>query len=224
MKLQLTNHRKAGAFTLIEMIGVLAVIAILAALLIPRVFNAINQARVNGTAVSADTVKTATADHYGKYGKFDYLWGTNQITMPITNYDTAVLMAEGLLDKPFSSKLAGGDPQLMSHIELVVGTAAGPGNAGYHLDGSTTNNAVANSPYVVQAHLQNVAVQDAKDLNDSIDGLTLGTGNLTSADSKGRVEYTAPRSCRHCVGSLYLPDASVRVRLIGTGRNHSLKV
>ncbi len=127
MKLQLTNHRKAGAFTLIEMIGVLAVIAILAALLIPRVFNAINQARVNGTAVSADTVKTATADHYGKYGKFDYLWGTNQITMPITNYDTAVLMAEGLLDKPFSSKLAGGDPQLMSHIELVVGTLLGQG-------------------------------------------------------------------------------------------------
>jgi hypothetical protein len=193
MKLRLTNHQKAGAFTLIEMIGVLAVIAILAALLIPRVFNAINEARVNGTCISANTVKTAVADHYGKYGKFDYLFGTNQITpMPITNYDTAILMPEGLLDKPFSSKLAGGDPQLYSHIELLLGSAAGPSGKGYYLDGSTTNNAVANSPYVVQVHLQNVAAQDAKDLNDQLDGVALGPGNVTSADYQGRVEYNAP--------------------------------
>src|SRR5215813_2019998 len=74
-----TNHRKMKtqkkievqakrAFTLIEMIGVLAVIAILAALLIPKIFEAINNARVNNAAVSYNSVKTALADHYAKHG------------------------------------------------------------------------------------------------------------------------------------------------------------
>lgn len=62
-----SKHRvKASGFTLIEMIGVLAVIAILAAVLIPKVFEAISNSRVNNTAMSCNTVKTAVADHYAK--------------------------------------------------------------------------------------------------------------------------------------------------------------
>ena len=61
------NRRNQG-FTLIEMIGVLAVIAILAAVLVPKVFEAINNSRVNNTAMTINTVKTAIADHYAKYG------------------------------------------------------------------------------------------------------------------------------------------------------------
>ena len=53
------RRQAAKGFTLIEMIGVLAVIAILAALLIPKVFSAINSARVNGVCVNTETVKTA---------------------------------------------------------------------------------------------------------------------------------------------------------------------
>src|SRR5664279_518890 len=102
MKLNLTNNRKAGAFTLIEMIGVLAVIAILAALLIPKVFSAINDARVNNAAVSIETIKTATADHYGRFGKINSLYGTNDLPIAsLTNYSTQILMAEQLIDKPF---------------------------------------------------------------------------------------------------------------------------
>src|SRR5437588_9096438 len=87
-----------NAFTLIEMIGVLAVIAILAALLIPKVFSAINDSRINGTCVTTDTIKTAVTDHYGKYGKFDYIYGTNQIAVSggvYTNAYDLVLLAEG---------------------------------------------------------------------------------------------------------------------------------
>src|SRR5580765_4982667 len=69
MKIQTKRTgRAARAFTLIEMIGVLAVIAILASLLIPKIFEAINNARVNNTAVSYNTVKTSLADHYAKFG------------------------------------------------------------------------------------------------------------------------------------------------------------
>src|SRR5437763_12212905 len=91
----LTGLRKfAKAFTLIEMIGVLAVIAILAALLIPKVFGAINDARINSAVVGAQTVKTALVDHYGKYGRWDSLNGVviSPFTPPINGYDTNVLM------------------------------------------------------------------------------------------------------------------------------------
>jgi hypothetical protein len=179
------------------MIGVLAVIAILAALLVPKVFSAINDARINGTCISCDTVKTAVADHYGKYGKFDYINGTTPLSLPCTNYDTAVLIPEGLLDKPFVSKLAGGDSQASSHIELGAGTGAGTVSSAaafqYSLDGSSSNS-VASSPYVLQAHLTSVTAQDARDLNDRIDGPSLGAPDKTSADIKGRVEYPAPSS------------------------------
>src|SRR6266852_9641963 len=91
------QKQKAG-FTLIEMIGVLAVIAILASFLIPKVFNAINDARINSAVVGAETVKTAVVDHYGKWGRFD---ATNGVVipgfvaaLPWTGYDTNVLMIE----------------------------------------------------------------------------------------------------------------------------------
>src|SRR5207302_2654095 len=103
-----TNRTGTSGFTLIEMIGVLAVIAILAAMLLPKVFSAINDSRVNNAAVSIETIKTSATDHYGKYNKLSSLFGTNSLVAPIANYDTAVLMAEGLLDKPFATKITDG--------------------------------------------------------------------------------------------------------------------
>lgn len=188
MKLHTTNHRKTGAFTLIEMIGVLAVIAILAALLIPKVFSAINDARVNGACVSIETIKTATAEHYGKYGKLNSLGGTNDMDITtITNYSTQVLLAEALIDKPFSVKIAGGDPSTNSIIKVVQGSATVGGSGGYSLDGSGTSSTPVGT-MVVEAVLGGIAAQDAKDLNDRIDGTALGGIGLKE-DKLGRVQY-----------------------------------
>ena len=184
-----------SAFTLIEMIGVLAVIAILASMLIPRVFEAINSARVNSTAVACETIKTAAADHFGKYGQFDLAFGQTNIfsgtATTVSGYDTLVLMPEGLLDKPFSARIAGGDPSTNSLIQLVKGTGAGAiGNngAGYKLDGNNVATA-ANATFVLEAVMFNVSQADAKDLNDRIDGLALGAAPGVS-DTSGRVEYS----------------------------------
>jgi prepilin-type N-terminal cleavage/methylation domain-containing protein len=187
MKLQAKNHAKAQAFTLIEMIGVLAVIAILAALLIPKVFGAINDARINSTCVSIETIKTATVDHYGKYGKFNSLGGTNDLQGTVPHFDQSILLAEQLLDKPFSAKIAGGDPSTNCAIQLLQSdtpAALGNNGQGYKLDGTN----VLQATYLVEAVLYGVAAQDAKDLNDRVDSSALGDDGTTT-DSKGRVEY-----------------------------------
>jgi len=184
------------------MIGVLAVIAILASMLIPRVFEAINSARVNSTAVACETIKTAAADHFGKYGQFDLLNGQS-IVQPgaagtiVTNYDTTVLMPEGLLDKPFSARIAGADTNGNSYIQLVrVGNGifgGPPGFGGYSLDGSG-NISTTNASFILEAVIKHVSQADAKDLNDRMDGTALGTpgGALGVKDNFGRVEYSTP--------------------------------
>ena len=194
MNLQSTKNRKAGAFTLIEMIGVLAVIAILAALLIPKVFSAINDARVSSVIVGADTVKTAVIDSYGKNGRFD---ATNNVAIPgfstpWSGYDTNVLMAQGLLDKPFLTKA--GTYSSVQVVACVPATTAPTGNNGaYALQGNAVVND-ATGTYVVEAVVQGVAEADAQAISQRIDGPTMSTPGATpgTPDIQGRVQYAAP--------------------------------
>jgi prepilin-type N-terminal cleavage/methylation domain-containing protein len=179
MKLQASNHRKAQAFTLIEMIGVLAVIAILAALLVPKVFSAINDARVNNACVSIETIKTAVADHYGKYGRLDACFGTNAVSMG-TNYCSAVLLPEALIDKPFNVKIGTPDSPT-TQVQIVNGGGAVGSSGGYSLDG-TSGVSTGTGTMVVEAVISGVAAQDAHDLDTRIDGAALG-------NSAGRVQY-----------------------------------
>jgi prepilin-type N-terminal cleavage/methylation domain-containing protein len=204
MKLYERKNRKAQAFTLIEMIGVLAVIAILAALLIPKIFEAINNARINNCVVSYNTIKTATMDHYGKYGKINSLFGTNDLTAPITNYDKTILMPEAMIDKPFAVRIGGGDPATNSVIQAVAAAASG-GAAGYDLDGNGSPAApadVTGAQFVVEAVVYNVAAEDALAVSQRLDGQALSETLSTTADTRGRVRYVAPSS--GTVSALYL--------------------
>ena len=180
------------AFTLIEMIGVLAVIAILAALLIPKIFEAINNARVNNAAVSYNTVKSGLADHYAKWGS---ILSSNGVTVAVgnePNHFDKVLVSEGFLDKPFHVKIGDG---VGNHVHVtnavLISIAPDGANQAYDLDGSAgvnLNDAIGGA--VVEAVITGVTELDAKDLNDRIDGVSLGTAVGTS-DFVGRVKYTA---------------------------------
>jgi prepilin-type N-terminal cleavage/methylation domain-containing protein len=186
------NQSRKG-FTLIEMIGVLAVIAILAAVLIPKVFQAINDARVNNTAMSYNTVKSSITEHYAKYGS---LTSTNGVTatLPVRNFDQ-ILVQEGFLDKLFDVKISAPSTTLTNHVEIVTSVAATPGplaaaDGAYALAGNiAVNDAVGSA--LVQAVIPGVTMNDAKDLNDRIDGPTLGAA-LGSADLLGRVKFDSP--------------------------------
>jgi prepilin-type N-terminal cleavage/methylation domain-containing protein len=65
MKTRKQINNRSG-FTLIEMVGVLAVIAILAALLVPKIFAAINDSRYSSAVSSINSVKAASMSYFAK--------------------------------------------------------------------------------------------------------------------------------------------------------------
>jgi len=199
-----TNRtRQMSGFTLIEMIGVLAVIAILAALLLPKVFNAISDAKINSAVVGAETIKTATADHYGKYGKFETVYGTNILSVGTAYpaYDANVLMVEGLIDKPFSAKI-GTNWTVQLRPCAAIGTATDGVNAAYSLEGSGTNSALGQ--YVVEAVIQGVPEIDAQGVSQRLDGTAFSTSALSSHDYLGRVKYGAVDAAGQTAVYIYL--------------------
>jgi len=195
MKIKHEQNRKLNAFTLIEMIGVLAVIAILAALLIPKIFEAINNARINNAVVSYNTVKTAVMDHYAKFGSLASSNGVS-FTLPQKSYDR-ILLAEAFLDKPFIVKIGDGlNTTTNTHIEAIAGQLAtatvDTSNSAYDLDGSgtTPNDVPSDTSVVLQAVITGVTEIDAHDLSERLDGTDLSTA-VGTADTKGRVKYAA---------------------------------
>jgi prepilin-type N-terminal cleavage/methylation domain-containing protein len=197
--------RREQAFTLVEMIGVLAIIAILASLLIPRVFQAIGDSKISNSASTCNSIKAAVNEYYGRYGLIAGPKG-GTLTMsgtPLTaeDWDLTTLVAEGFAEKPFSVRIGNG----------LLGSAAGGSRlrvvdisanttntlpsdltkGAYNLDGASTTNDISGS-MVVEAVIEAVDAQDAKDFNDRIDGAILGSTNVTAADLKGRVKYTTP--------------------------------
>lgn len=201
--------RKAQAFTLVEMIGVLAIIAILASLLIPRVFQAIGDSKISNSASTCNSIKAAVNEYYGKYGLIAGPKGA-ALTLsgsPATaeDWDLTTLVAEGFAEKPFSVRIgngkmgsaAGGSRLRVINISSnTTNTApadatADLANGAYNLDGASTTNDISGA-LLVEAVIEEVDSQDAKDFNDRIDGANLGATNLTSADQAGRVKYTAP--------------------------------
>lgn len=209
LQTQRLNRRGRAAFTLVEMIGVLAIIAILASLLIPRVFQAIGDSKISNAASSCNSVKAAVNEYYGKYG---LIAGPKGATLGLTNaadisedWDLNVLVAEGIAEKPFSVRIGNGllgSTANGSRLRVInisgnantVDPVADLANGAYNLDGSTNAAALndVTGNLLVEAVIEGVDAQDAKDFNDRLDGPALGVANLTTADSRGRVKYTTP--------------------------------
>jgi len=198
------RSNRAG-FTLVEMIGVLAVIAILTAMLIPKIFETINSARINAAAAAINTVKNSVANHYAKYGGFANAAGT--ILTPATvgastdaaNFDTEVLLTDGMLEKRFAVKI--GD-QLSTNLVRVraVAAAATAGaitatSANYDMDGVDTDVDTNDGALICECIMTGVSAADARALKQIIDGSDItAIANLPAigaAATKGRVKYEA---------------------------------
>ena len=70
------GFRSSHGFTLVEMIGVMAVIAILAAVAAPRVFSAIEDAKVSKLVQQVQNIKTAASKYYADTGRYPIMHTT----------------------------------------------------------------------------------------------------------------------------------------------------
>jgi prepilin-type N-terminal cleavage/methylation domain-containing protein len=183
MKLDKQVKEARAAFTLIEMVGVLAVIALLAAILVPKVFTAINNARYSNTVSSLNAVKTAATDYFGKYGRFGEIGGAKFNTASSNAWDK-VLVAENFLERPFDTKL--GDTPAIK-VVTSSGTTAGSSYC-FALNGVDV---IPTGSSVVVGTVENVLPADALELSKRMDGDTLSATNTAVADTLGRVTYPA---------------------------------
>ncbi|MFT4637939.1 MAG: prepilin-type N-terminal cleavage/methylation domain-containing protein [Verrucomicrobiales bacterium] len=205
MKYSTKPNSKNQGFTLVEMIGVLAVVAILTAMLIPKVFETINSARISSAAAAVNTVKTAVANHYSTYGGFADATGT--ILTPATvaasgdaaAFDTLVLLAGGVLENRFSVKV--GDQLVTNLIRVRLVEAALDADAitdisaSYDMDGVVADVDTNDGSLVCECVITGVSAADARALKQQIDGSDItAIANLPAmgvAAIKGRVKYSA---------------------------------
>ncbi len=102
--------RKQQGFTLMEMIGVVAVIAILASMATPMIFDAIRNARIASFVEDVTVIRTAVARYYQDTGNFpvhiptstsdrQHLLLRNSTTAPVGGWDGPYIEKE--VDNPF---------------------------------------------------------------------------------------------------------------------------
>ncbi|MCP5522661.1 MAG: type II secretion system protein [Verrucomicrobiales bacterium] len=214
MQLKNNTPKRTSGFTLVEMIGVLAIIAILTALLIPKIFQVINDAKISNALVTYNSVKAASAAHYGKWGGFREADGTAIGSYPDEDWD-AVLVSGGYLETPFTVKIGNGNQgstanpagarlRVLNISSLTTDSDVAADDTGaYRLSAvsptnSTTKIDVTGS-FLVEAVVPGVSLEDARELNRRVDGAAEGLGEQTwngttstnVADYTGRVKYDA---------------------------------
>ena len=163
------HMRHQRGFTLIEMIGVLAVIAILAAIVAPKIFDAISDSKIDSLVEEISTVRTATASYYKDTGVFPY----NQ------NY----LLAQKKGIKGWNGPYL--DKKLTNPINPSGYFEVGQGNWNFDINGDGVNDygTGTNKPIVGIAHFNGLTTAQAKEISNIIDG----DGESTSWFSAGRV-------------------------------------
>jgi prepilin-type N-terminal cleavage/methylation domain-containing protein len=214
------STQQRSGFSLIEMIGVLAIIAILAVVIAPKVFATIESSRVTSAVSSLSAVGSAIADFSGKYG-----------TVPTTTANSRIddlLLTSSYLDNRFSVKIgtppanpaiagatwtyansawtaAGGASQAtQSRIICLASNANAPATAAganYQLDGAT--NLPAGS-LVISAVIVNATAKEALALSQKIDGDNLSAATTGVADGAGKVVYAAPNGAGLTTVYIYL--------------------
>jgi len=200
--LQRSARRTSSAFTLVEIIGVVAVIAILAAVLTPRVVSVIARGKVSATAQSLGSLKSSTTDYLAKNGTLPIRAGTGSTNSAVaTGRFDADLITSGFTEKLFgcsigtqtfdNSALTGRihvRSSTVTSAATVTAPTATTGGDNFNLDRDTATVDFTAGQTVVAAFIPGVAINDAIALNTILDG---DTNTDTSADTTGRCIYSA---------------------------------
>ncbi|WP_454064235.1 type II secretion system protein [Candidatus Nitrospira salsa] len=208
-----TSRFTSDGFTLIEMIGVLAVIAILVALLLPKVFDVMAESKVRALVAAVRTHKTAIVDYCADIRSILPL-DVDGVPSVETTGDSAnplSLPARLTLDKSdplntgtnrwvkfrgpylpnFSSDVP---PGLGTRVFMPVrdvpafGTATTATNRGYDFD-NDGNSDIPTNAHVVFLRFRSVALQDYERVDSILDP---GIGSTEAERQvRGQVKYDA---------------------------------
>lgn len=191
-------------FTLVEIIGVVALIAVLAAVMAPRVTSVIGRGKVNSTAQALAGLKSATDDYIAAKSSLPYRYGVgeNNAAQKDGRFDTD-LVAGGFTDRLFTCAL--GEQtfdesalQKRIHVRSVPVTSSSKtvtvpdaenGGAFFDLDRNPSTLDMWTPNMVVSAFIPGVPLSDAIALNKLIDR---DSNVAKGGDSVGRCQYSEP--------------------------------
>ncbi len=201
--MKIHNSRKLShGFSLIELIGVLAIIGILAGIIVPKVIQATARSKVTSTAASYNSLKTATADYFGKNGVFPDRSGTGATNGAVANgrFD-ADLIAGGFAEKLFTCGIGSqlndaSNLRNRTHVRSLdtvsngaVTITANAGGDNFDLDGNASTADFTAGSKIVALMIPDTAVPDAIELNRMLDN---ETADGTTANLTGRCIFSAP--------------------------------
>lgn len=182
-------------FTLMEMIGVIAVIAILASMATPMIFEAIRNARISAQAEGINALRTAVAQYYSDTGEF-----------PVHNPASTAAGARRLMADHSSTPIAGWNgPYIEKELENHIGTSqiylSNQTSASYQfdLDGDGT----VDTSDVSVLRLDGVSDAEAEKLSDILDGDAGGSGSA-AWNAAGRVKRFGTNSDHASVLLVYI--------------------
>lgn len=198
-------------FTLIEMIGVLAVIAVLVALLLPKVFAIMAESKANSLVAAVQTYRTAIVQYYADIGSILPLdaGGTPTLESSGDSANPLALPARLTLEKtdplntganswvkfngPYLAKFSTNTPPgfgssitMRARAAVAHGTAVTGSNRGYDFDNDENSDLPTNADLVF-VRLPDVEQQDFERVDAMLDA---GLGaTFEERRKRGRVKY-----------------------------------